>query len=105
MVVVPFWEHTQSHNVLFLFLSLYPHEERKPKGNQGALQEVDYCVYRSALILSLWRYGQFRYVFIYYLQHDYQYGYEILFMSLWLIIRINIMIYIMFMYMNVRLCA
>jgi len=54
MVVIPFWEHTESHNVLFLFLSLYPHQERKPKGNQGALQEEDHCAYRSALILSLW---------------------------------------------------
>ena len=53
MVVVPFWEHTESHNVLFLFLSPYPHQERKPKGNQGALQE-DHCSYRSAIILSLW---------------------------------------------------
>ena len=35
-------------------------------------------------------YGQFRYASIYYLQHDY--GYEILFMSLWLIVRIYIRI-------------
>jgi len=44
MVVVPFWEHTQSHNVLFLFLSPYPYQERKPKENKGALQEEDHCI-------------------------------------------------------------
>jgi len=44
MVVVP--ESTHSHNILFkfLFLSLYPHQERKPKGNKGALQEEDHWI-------------------------------------------------------------
>jgi len=63
MVVVPFWEHTESHNVLLLFLSLYPHQERKPKENQGALQEEDHCAYRSALILSLKQIQVFRLLF------------------------------------------
>jgi len=55
-MVVVLSESTQRHNVLFKFLSLYPHQDRRLKGNKGAPQEEDHWI-TSALkkgTSSLW---------------------------------------------------
>jgi len=81
MVVVPFWEHTQSHNVLFLFLSPYPRQERKPKENKGALRRKIIVSLVLSNIIVMANSGKLQFTFY---SMIISMGY-----CLWLIVRIN----------------